>query len=52
MTMSVCFANDALLDLAAVAAAERARFEFANAQLWADLEAIAAAVAVQWGEAA
>lgn len=31
---------------------DRARFEFANAQLWADLEAIEAAVAVQRGEAA
>ena len=52
MTMSVCFANDALLDLAADAAAERARFELANAQLWAELDAIAAALAVQRGETA
>lgn len=31
---------------------DRARFEFANAQLWADLEVIEAAVAAQRGVAA
>jgi len=36
----------------AAAAAERTRFEFANAQLWADLRDIETAMAVQRGVAA